>query len=246
MKRLVSLVAVLLLLPSLLLAQSAVLGPAANPLSPTVYDYRNTAEWYEEFGSGANTAGTIANNGWNISGGTTNNVSGEASHPGILRKTTSASSGTTSYLGFNTFNSGPLSLSSVTTAVRWVTRLNTNDANTTVRMGLAVSGTSSPPTGGSYMEKLDGDTNWFCVTRASGSQTRTDSGVAVSTGWVTFYVTHTGTLVTFQVNHVPVCSHATNIYTSIAEPFMHIINSAAADKTIDIDYVHVKQTGLSR
>jgi hypothetical protein len=46
------------------------------------------------------------------------------------------------------------------------------------RFGLFSDITANPPADGIYLEKLSSDSNWFCVTRASSTQTRTDAGVA--------------------------------------------------------------------
>lgn len=118
----------------------------------------------------------------------------ETNRPGILRLDTTAAS---SYASSNEFsNSGALDYS-IGNIQFWIARLNTNDANTLVRIGSGNSVALSPPGNGVYFEKLDADTNWFCVTRAATVQTRTDSTVAVNTSFNTFMIARNSSGVAF-------------------------------------------------
>jgi hypothetical protein len=211
-----------------------------NPL----YPFQSSVYVSDDFISGLNTNGTTGALGWIINGGTTTNLASSNGRPGLLQKNTSGafptiaqlvSSGTSSVLG-----------GSETHSILFVARLNTNDANTTVRIGSANAFSANPPADGIFFEKLDADTNWFCVTRSGGVQTRTDSGIAVSTNFANFFYNRNSSGVTFTIGSTIACTHTTNITTAQVAPGLHIINSAAAAKTIDIDYFRLIITGLVR
>jgi len=209
-----------------------------------LYPFQSMIALQDEFQGGVNTNGTVGQLGWIVSGGTTTNLSSETANPGLIRKATTAVSGTFAQLSLASSgnNIDPASPHSIA----WITRLNTNDANTTVRYG-AFTSTTSAPANGIYIEKLDADTNWFCITRAGGVQTRTDSGVATSTSFTRFSYTRNSSGVMFSINNsTNVCTHTTNIPTSFLNPAVQITNSSAADKTTDIDYFQLIISGLNR
>lgn len=227
----------------IILAPWIALGSDIATRQSTLYPFKNSIELQEEFISGNATSGQIGALGWISTAGTTSVVSSESNRLGLLRRDTTAASGTIAQFlqGFTSslINGSPYRL-------LWVTRLNTNDANTTIRIGAANAYSANPPTSGTYFEKLDGDTNMFCVTRASGVETRTDSGIAVSTSFTTFLTIDNITSVLFYINGALVCTHSTNLPAAFINPGLHIINSAAAAKTIDIDYFQLQIFGLQR
>lgn len=132
----------------------------------------------------------------------------------------------------------------------FVVRLNTNDTDTAVRVGDFQSAQNDPPSSGDYFEKLYADTNWFYVTRSGGTQTgsRTDTGIAVSTNWITFRINRASdSSIDFYINGTLIGSQTANIPTAVAlNPGLHIVNQAAASKTIDIDYAKILIAGISR
>jgi len=209
-----------------------------------LYPYQSSIALQDDFISGNNTNGTVGALGWIVNGGSTTLIASVAGRPGLLRKDTTAASGTIAQ--FSMYSSASAIDPGLPHILTWVFRLNTNDANTTIRIGMANALTSNPPADGIYIEKLDADTNIFCVTRAGGVQTRTDSGVAVNTNFNTMVYTRNSSGVTFRVNGQNVCTHTTNIPTTFINPGLHIVNSAAASKTIDIDYFEIQVFGLSR
>lgn len=211
----------------------------------TLYPYRSMIEIQDDFLTGVNTNGTLGELGWNLIGGTNANRVSEANRPGIFRKDTSAVINTIAAIALygspNGFDPAP------SHAILWVNRLNTNDVNTTVRIGAANSTSASPPIHGIYLEKLDGDTNWFCVTRDTSVETRVDSTVAVSTNFATFAYSRNSSGVQFSINNTNVCSVMTaTIPTTFLNPLTQIVTSAAAAKTIDVDYFQLKLLGLTR
>lgn len=208
----------------------------------TLYPYRNSLEIQDDFMTGTTGSGSIGSIGFSSSG-TITTVAGTANRPGVYRADTTAVSGTLARF------SGPQSnlfLPAAAHSVLWVVQLNTNDANTTVRIGAQNSTALSPPDHGIYFEKLDGDTNWFCITRAATVETRTDSTIAVNTSFNTFAYNRNSSGVAFFINNVQVCSHTATIPTSALSPDAMIVNSTVAAKTFDVDYFQMKITGLVR
>ncbi len=200
-----------------------------------LYNYKRRFALQDDFTTGGQPTGTIGDLGW-LSNGTLVVRPGELNHPGVIRLDTRAVSGTHERLNFSlspSFNVG------FNHEVTWVAVVNTVDANTTVRLGSANSVAGAPPVNGIYFEKLDGDTNWFAVTRAGGTQTRTDTGVAVSASYITARYSFNGSAVLFYINDLLVATNTTNIPVGLESPFAYIINSAAASKTMDVDYFEI-------
>lgn len=212
-------------------------------MQSVLYPYKSMIELQDDFLSGAVSTGTVGSLGWFVTG-TTTSINGEANAPGILRKDTSAVSGTVSALLLSGTQQQLISSSVYNQLFR--ARLNTNDANTTVRIGLTNSCTVSPVSSGIYFEKLDADTSWFAVNNNAGSATRTTTGVAVNTSFNEFSINKTASAVEFRINGVLTNTIATDIPTGSIQTCMQIVNSAAAAKTFDIDYFQLRITGLVR
>lgn len=221
---------------------------AGAPVTPTpLYNYKTGYRFQDDFLSGNVTTGSLGNLGWGTGGGVaaTSPVS-EANHPGILQRSTGGSSGQTAYLHL-AFTQGDLLAGSAD--MTFLVRLNTNDADTLVRVG-SMYLINTTPTDGLYFEKLDADTNWFYVTRAASGQvgSRTDTGIAVSTGWITMrIVRNASATVAFYLNGAYIGQQTANIPSAQGTtPGLQITNSAAAIKTIDIDYFEITTTGMTR
>lgn len=239
MKRLLLSLAVCVSLITATITQSSELQTRKGVLYPP----QSSIIIQEEFISGGTTSGQIGAYGFGATSNT--GIASIANRPGIFRTTTSAVSGTIGRMQLYSSTSNAL-FPDNQHEVLWIVRLNTNDANTTVRIGSMNSTTASPPSVGIYFEKLDADTNWFCVTN-SAAETRTDSGVAVDTNFNVFKYTRNSTGVTYEINRVPVCgTHTADITSSYVVPSTQIINSAAAEKTLDHDYFEMKYTGMTR
>jgi len=209
-----------------------------------LYPYQTSVELQDEFTSGTGVTTFIGNLGWGAGNGTVSIITSEANRPGIYRRDTSAVSGTIATLQLFPHSSAVFA-ANLPHRIVFAVRLNTNDANTTVRIGIANSVIGNPPGTGIYFEKADVDTNWFCVTE-SGAITRTDSGVAVDTNFNTFEYRRLSASVEFYLNGTLVCTNTTNLSASFSNPFTQIINSAAASKTMDVDYFQLQLTGLTR
>lgn len=216
-----------------------VMTPAAGPVPFQSCDYAVAICLEDDFVSGGTTSGTVGQLGWFFGGaGTTVAYQpGEANEAGIARRNTTATSGIVSYIipqGIqDVFPAGSMD-------VFWKMRLTQVDANTSVRLGAGYI-VNATITNGQYFERLDADTNLFCVTRAGGVQTRTDSGVAADTSSHTFYVSRiASSIVKFYLDGVLVCSHTTHIPSQALTPFAHIVNSTTADKTMDLMYFKLR------
>ena len=212
------------------------LVPMAWRSSPSLYDYRTMMAVWDDFQQGLVASGTLGKLGW-ITAGTLGGLSSELNRPGLIQLTTTAVSGTICRL--SPHNSTAI-LCEQRQDVTWIVRVNTVDANTLVRFGEGNSVAGNPPNNGAYFEKLDADTTWACVSRAGAVQTRVVTTVPVSAAFVILKMSRTASGYLFYINDVLVATITTNLptvanITGIA-PYGFIINSAAANKTVDIDY----------
>jgi len=223
------------------LVADPVYGSGVQSRQSTMYPYQATVEIQEDFLSGGSASGSIGTNGWLLGAAGLSQLTSEANRIGIIRLDSTAVSGTIARMFLYASNAGidPSASFSTTSAIR----LNSNDANTTTRIGLMNAVSANPPNEGVYFEKLDADTNWFCVTRAGSVQTRTDSGVAITTAFTTMSVTRSSSGAVFSIGASSgVCTHTANIPTTFITPAYQIINSAAASKTMDVDYFQLSVT----
>lgn len=192
----------------------------------------------DDFMTGGSSQYTFGVLGWAAYGAILPNLlAAEAGHPGIIQSATGTSNGTN--VGFSLRGSvafGVL-LAAETFDVQFIVRLNTNDSSTLVRVGLGLDPTNNPPANGLYVEKLAADTSWFGVTRASSSQTRTAALAATSTSWVRLRIRRlNSTTIGFSINGGTETTATATIPTTGLAPFVQIINAAASNKTIDVDY----------
>lgn len=205
-----------------------------------LYDYRRMFRVQEDFAGGTSGLYWVRNLGAQAGAIV-------AGFPGVTRLSTSAVSGTLcSYF----MGSGvEIIVPTYNVDMFYIVRLNTNDANTTIRIGAQVSGgTVSPPSNGWYFEKLDADVNWFMVTRGGGVETRVDTGIAIDQNFHTFQIVYTGATEEkkFYLDGRLLLTATTNSLTSNIRPALSIVNSAAADKSFDFDYAEVEISGLAR
>lgn len=235
---------------------------AANPSS--TFDASTTAFFADEFLGGmaldSAMSNVIVSQGWNTSygGDYVMSLNGEAGHPGIYRISTGTSSGSVISMALDAA-SGASRASRQTIAVAdmfevvWIARLISNDLNTIVRLGLSVTAneggrafTETTPYTGIYLEKLGADTSWYGVCRHANVQTRSAAVTSSGTGWIRIRIRRDGNIIKFSINGGAEQSVSSNIPTGALQPGMHIINGAAANKSIDIDYCHIRITGISR
>ena len=210
----------------------------------TLYPYRSTVEIQDDFmpqNAGTTSVGSL---GWVSNGGTTTGIDAVANRPGLIQRSTGVVISTNTFL--NLGQNGNNTLPNMSHAITFITQLQSNDINTIYRVGLANSPVN-PPNSVIYIEKLEADTNWFCVTRNAGVQTRTDSTVAITSNYTTHAYVRNSSGVQFSIDHVNVCGViTTNIPTATVSAFLEIVNTSAASKVAVIDYFQQQIFELSR
>ena len=217
-------------------------GSDLQTRNSSLYPFQSMVELQDEFLFGQAASGDLGELGWAITGVTI--IPGETNRPGLARLDTTAVSGTISRINGPAFT---LFTGATVHKVLWLTRLNTNDVNTAARVGSMNQSATNPPANGIYFEKLAADTNWFCIARTGGVETRTDSGIAVSTSFVNHMYLRNSSEVLYFINGAQVCSISTNVPSAVnLTPALQIVNSAAANKTLDVDYFEMAISGLAR
>jgi len=215
---------------------AAQLTQSAGPIPFDQYAYNSSCYLRDEFFGGVGVTGSIGDLGWNFNGGSVSAGGGTTNEPGLYTLATGGSSGTTCSI----YTHGTATMFTPGTHdLVWRVRVNTNDANTTIQIGMQDSVTSVTPTNGCYFQKLDADTNWFAVSRAAGTQTgtRTDTGIAITTSFTTFRIVRTASAqVDYYINGILVATHTTNIHAANCNTVLAIKNSAAADKTMSVGF----------
>ncbi len=234
--RCTKLLVLLVLFPSLAGAEG-ILTPAATVKDPDFDRYRNTIFIQDEFLSGNATTGSVGNLGWTLPAGTvTRAAAAVANHNGHILLDTGAGAGT--FARLNTGDNLQLSATYNPTIV-WIVKATQTNTNTQMMIGASSDLGSLTPANGIYFQKLAADTNWFAVTRAT-TETRTDTGVAVSTNWVNMKIVASATSVAFYIDDVLVATNVATIPSGAAlahfGPGVVIANVDAASKTLDIDY----------
>lgn len=109
------------------------------------------------------------------------------------------------------------------------------------RFGLNNDVASSPPVDGVYFELLNGDPNFFAVTRDNNTQTRTDTGVAwVANTWYTLTITKdANNNPKFTINTTDI-TNTTNIPTEFLNLGISVLRSVTNNTTYDLDFFSVK------
>ena len=200
----------------------------------------------DHFVSGTTTSGSIGSLGWMWTAGTGGTIgaqSAEANHPGLLRLSTGTISGVTCVLYGRTVGSTGAYHTDDLFDSTWVVRLNTNDSNTHVRIGLGYTTSNTAPNSGIYIEKLPGDASWYGVTRSGGTQTRTAALAACSTGWIKFRIRRVdASTIGFTVDGGSEVTATTNIPSTASGivACLTLYNATSADKTLDVDYFRMK------
>lgn len=230
-----------------------------TPTTGGAVDYVTTANIREEFMSGTGTAGQIGSLGWypfNGGTGTATPLASEANHPGIYRLSSGATSGGSSIL---TLYTGAINIALVAPADNfdglWITRPSACDSTAVYHVGYVASPTqTSSPNDGIYIEKAAGDTNWYLVTRSSGTgqeKTATAIGACTANAWHKFRLRRTNsTTVAASLNGgAEVCitssgsgcdvNNATHITTAAFSPRALSMSASASIVTFDFDYFNL-------
>jgi hypothetical protein len=210
---------------------------------------RTMSRIQDEFSGYGTTSGSIGDLGWGNSG-TPTIQAGEAHYGTMIRQTTTASAGTTARIFLNT--SSPAD----TFDYYFVVRLNTNDTDTAMAIGLTDSvGAPADSTNGIYFRKAYANVNWQTVTRAAGVETGsnfshelTDAvNGPISTNFARFRIRRIdGSTIGFSINDGTEKQHTANIPSVMLSPWVRINNNAAAAKTYDICYFDRLVSGITR
>jgi len=188
-----------------------------------------------------------------------------ADHPGHIQFTSLASSSIASYIGTKsggTLTSGGAGIvqSQSYWDLTWIIRPTLIDATVTIRVGMVIGGqaAATQPTSGIYFEHLIADgagSTWFMVTRNSGTQTRTAfAGVTLANAtWYRLRIRRArkadGTdRIAFSVDDRAEVEVNTNIVPSgtLLMPFVELLPSTAAAKSVDIDFFDLTTYALAR
>jgi hypothetical protein len=215
--------------------RSVALEEKERLLNPKMY-----SQVWDDFMSGSTTTLNIGQMGWALvtgSGGTCALIASEANHPGMIRLSTSATSGgNVLIILYGSATLGPI-LPADYFDMQLICRINTNDTNAQFRFGMMNNPTSDPGADGIYFEKLYADTSWYGVTRSGASQTRTAALAATSTAWVTLRLRRVNsTTVGFSINGGTEVTATATIPTVTLIPVTQVKNNTTADKTLDLDY----------
>lgn len=253
------------LLPGALIASSYLLvsysstedggNGAYNAIGVVGYqsNYYKQMKIEEEFITGRDSSQSLGTNGYVYANGSTG-YQVVAGRPGVFRRTTGTTPDTNTYLGAS-FNFTAGWLLSEQFSVKWGIRPVQIDNASIQRVGLicasygsATDASNTPPNDGVYFERLDTDTNWFAVNRASSvSSARTDTGVAAAANtWVELEIGRVGADIVYRINGTQVAAISTNITAQGCIPWLVLWNTGAVSKDIDVDYNYVWVGGLSR
>lgn len=158
-------------------------GSSRSGVDPATASYMR-----DDFQIGTTVGGAIGELRWtNINTAIIQQTS-ETNHPGIIRASSNVASGvclkpsggrTDQFLFADSFD------------MFFIFRANGTLANSTNRFGIflfSTAETNNPPTDGIFFERLGADTNWFGVTRAASTQTRTNTAVAANNNFMRFRI----------------------------------------------------------
>lgn len=210
---------------------------------------------YDDFMPYSGSTGMVGKLPWSLTGGTITPsgifVAPVAGRVGVFRRDTGSTINTLARLSSTIHTASFWFHSDDLFDLTWIVRINQTDADFTARIGCDVASfASNPDANGIYFERIGGaspDANWYGVTRASSSQTRVDTGSAISTNWTTFRIRRTdASTIAFSINGGTEVTSTTNIPSTGMGPGLQLINLVGSSKTCDVDYFSMLITGLSR
>jgi hypothetical protein len=219
-------------------ANNAAVAAAADPLA--------TLDLVDDFLSGAPASGQLGVLGWGFAGGTASGIGSSGAQRGIVRRDTGGTANTVAYFRLLiSSNAHPL-LASDAFDLTWVFRLNSNDADTRVRLGLSSDFTSETPADGLALEKKGADTQWFGCVRIGGVETRTAALAAIDAA---FHKLRLRRIDAATVGFTLDAGTEVAIAAAVAvgmHPGLQIVNNVAGSKTLDVDYFRLRVAGLVR
>ena len=196
----------------------------------------------DDFLGGSLETGEIGEIGWSFTNGSMQAAAAEQNHPGmVMRRTGTSANQVASFYPGSSVSSTIFRWDEFKECI-WIIAPVTADADFNLRAGLTVDSSSQTAADGAYFERLAADTNWFSVTRASSSETRTDTGVALSASWFKFTIKRiTHDTIEFWVNGVVVKRHTANIMSDSTSvlPFLQVVPTTTSARDVKIDYVGI-------
>ncbi|CAA9256371.1 MAG: hypothetical protein AVDCRST_MAG83-2429 [uncultured Arthrobacter sp.] len=211
-------------------------------------DFRVSMREFDDFISGNTSTGQLGSLGWSFAGGAATHPAAVAGRPGIVRRDTSATSGTYAYTGLRVSSTAGVIFGTDLFDVTFSVRLTQTDANTQARVGVSADPATNPSASGLYLEKLFADTAWFGVSRNASAETRTTTGVVVAANvWYRVRVRRiSGTQVGVTLDNGAEILFTTNLPNVALQPFFSISNNVATLKSMDVDYADIAVIGLAR
>jgi hypothetical protein len=221
----------------------------AKTLTDAEIQLATTTRVFEEFLSFSSNQFSTTTGG---AGCSTGNDQSQAGHPGCFRMILGANATVYCAASLNIQNNTHTFNQADKWDIEFEVQAPAVITDSNMRLGVFQYNTqvTFPPGNGAYFEHLLGDTNWFLVLRASNTQTRTDTGQAVAAStWYRLRAYYDGTDVWYSVNGgTPVnIGHTNYPLTQLVPEFQIDATSApAASRTMVLDYVDLRFTGLSR
>jgi hypothetical protein len=208
-------------------------------------DPTNKIVLVEDFFSNTLTTGLLGDLDWRFTNGSVSERTAEAGHPGVIRRTSAATS----------LNVASMHLGSALTSAlfRWdqfeectfVIKLESLASNCIYRVGISNSVGSSPPNIGVYFETTitAGAGNWGPVMKNAANTNATVNAWAAGTGWIKLKirrVSNTQAGFTFDTNSevIETLGSPNNIQDSdTMQWFLHIMpNGVNTARSVDFDY----------
>lgn len=204
----------------------------------------------DDFMVGSTESGEMGELGWGFENGTWTMVNPDANHPGTCRLATTAVSGTVTSVFLGGGGGVPVIRFDQFDEMTWIIKPVTTAAGFDIRIGLANDISSNPPVHGAYIEKLSTDTNWFGVGRLSGSQTRSDLGVAAGADtWAKLKIRQvSATVLGFSVDggsEVQVTSNVP-LATIVLAIGLQVTPTTVSARNIDVDAFSMRLAAATR
>jgi len=193
----------------------------------------------EEFVSGLTTSGYIGELGWLMAAGTVAGQAPSEGKIGILRLSSPATANSRGVLQLSPGTAGVMIIPGQTGDIHIKMEVRNAQAaatDSTRRIGF-LNTNAAGEASDAIMFRASGTGNWTAVTRAGGTETATDCGVAQATTFKTFEILINPAFnqVTFIIDGVTCATHTTNITTAALSPTFKVDTTAATAYGIDID-----------
>jgi len=193
----------------------------------------------EEFVSGLTTSEYIGELGWLMAAGTVAGQAPSEGKIGILRLSSPATANSRGVLQLSPGTAGVMIIPGQTGDIHIKMVVKNAQAAATAstrRIGL-LNTNAAGEASDAIMFRASGTGNWTAVTRAGGTETATDCGVAQDTTFKTFEILINPAFnqVTFIIDGVTCATHTTNITTAALSPTFKVDTTAATAYGIDID-----------